>query len=91
MVNVTEEMVTYIRFLNYEPAQNREDFTLNAVVVAKIGATQPKEGSKAFDEVIKRQAIIDEYIARTGDDTCEISEEFLDWVKTIDANSLVPD
>ena len=90
MVITESIMASFNRAMNYEPAMDRNEFTINAAVAFKLESLNPKKGTKAYQEMTLRYAIVEEYIQRTGDDTCEASEEFIEYLKNLDARELVP-
>ena len=91
MVETDNIMASYYRLINYEPAENRTEFTLNATIAIKLEALHPEKGTKEYSEMIKRQSLVDEYIERTGDDTCEIPPDMLEYLKSLDIRDFVPD
>lgn len=92
MVKVAENIMdSFHRIMNYEPAENRREFTFNATIAFKLEALNPKKGTKEYSEMIKRQALVEEYIERTGDAICEIPPEALEYLKNMDIRELVPD
>lgn len=92
MVKTDRNIISSVyRIMNYELAATRIEYTVNVLIALKLEALNPKEGTKEYFEMIRRQDIADEYIERTGDERCVAPPEMIGYLRDLDVRELIPE